>query len=574
MAVKIGYGIDIGEHSIKLVKLTKGKECIRLAAVRTVRSKITSSDNSEKREEKAANAIRELVDSIKIEESATVTVATPGLSAFIRYIKLPPVTSKRLQQIIGYEAQQQVPFPLNEVTWDYQLLEMAGQTETSVVLVAIKSDVVTNLLGTIKSLNIEPSVIEYRPLGLYNCVNFNKEIEPDRITVIIDIGARATDMTIEREGQPCWTRSARIGSGDITESIKKALNIGFEEAERLKIEKGEVYLNEDDENSADEESSRIWHAINPNISEIITELQRSVSYFHSQLEGGKIDRILLTGGGSKLRNFRSLIGQQLNAEVEMLDPFENIAYENEILGGNEFKPELSVAVGLALRSLGGGFSKINLLPKEVISSRELRKKKAYLVLSGLSLALLLAISVVFANDRYHLINLKLENVKSELKNFEGFAAKIKEVTRDHDKYSKKIDIFKNLLAQRDYWPNILLELGKVLPDNAYFRKFSIVDKKENLIELCGITTDYDAVGNILKRFEISPSVVSVEVISAKPVEKIAGSRKKDEDRGSARRGRRGGVQRKKEPEIEEFFPAGIVEKPTGIDFVLQVKLKK
>ena len=466
-----------------------------------------------------------------------------------------------------------MPFPLDEVTWDYQVLEAVGQTETSVVLVAIKSDVVTNLLGTVKSMHIEPSVIEHRPLGLYNCVSFNKEIEHDQITVIIDIGARATDMTIEREGQPCWTRSARIGSGDITESIKKELNISFEEAERIKIEKGVVYLSDEDENSADEDSRRIWHAINPNISEIITELQRSVSYFHSQLEGGKIDRILLTGGGSKLRNFRSLIGQQLNAEVEMFDPFENIAYENEIPGGNEFKPELSVAVGLALRSLGEGFSKINLLSKEVLSSRELRRKKGYLILSGLSFALLLAILAVFANARYSLINLKLENVESELKDFEGFAEKIKKVTEAQDKYSKKIDIFKNLLAQRDYWPNILLELGKILPDNAYFSKLAIVNKEENLIELRGITADFNAVSNVLKRFEASPLVASVEVILAKPVEEIAEPEKKDEDRRVGRRGRRERVQ-EKEPEIEEFSSPAVREKTTGINFVLQVKLKK
>ena len=562
LAIKIGYGIDIGEHSIKLVELRKSKAEVRLASVNILETKITPSQSKDERETATATALGQMLGSANIGKTDPVTIAAPGLSAFIRYVKLPPVTSKRLDQIIGYEAQQQVPFPLDEVIWNYQILKGQSKSETNVILVAIKGEVVEQLLGMINAQGLSPFVIEHRGLGLYNCVAFNREAAEQETKIIIDIGARATDLSIEREGELCWTRSARIGGEDITEVIQKTLHISFEEAEKLKIEKGVVYLSPAEEKSGDETSRRVWEAMQPVVDELLTELQRSISYFHSQLEGTKIDRILLTGGSSRLRNLDRLISEQLGAEVKTLDPLKNITYSPDVLGDEDLRSELGVAIGLAIRSIEEGFSTIDLLPKIVISRRQLQKKKVYLVLSGLSMGLLLTIFSIFATQNCNTTQALLQNISAELTEYEKFESQISAATAKQKKTKSKIDILSNLVAAREYWPIILLELSRVLPDNTHLRSLKVTDKTANVVELKGRTTNFDAVTNLIARLEKSPLFGAVEVVSATPAE---GKTEKTEE--PRRRGRRG---RETATSKESRVAAGA--KQTGIDFVLRVTL--
>lgn len=574
MAVRVGFGIDIGQYSIRLVELRKEKTGIQLSRVKVVNTKIGPSLSKEEKETAITDGLSEILQGVHISNKTPLTVATPGLSAFIRYIKLPPVTQSRLQQIIGYEAQQQVPFPLEEVTWDYQILEAGGKSETNVILVAIKSEVVNNLLTVLTLQRLDPSIVEHRPLALYNCVKLNEETVEDEVTVIVDAGAWATDLSIEKEGELCWTRSARIGGSDITEAIQKELNVSFTEAERLKIEKGIIYLTDEDEKAGDEVSVRIWRAMKPIILETVTELQRSISYFYSQLEGGKINRILLTGGCSKLKNFDSLLKEELGTEVKILNPLRNIGYSEEILAEEAMKRELGVAVGLALRSLTECFSKINLLPKALVSRKELQKKKAYLVLSGLSLGLIFAVSLSFSIESYNIANMQLKNIADEMKEYQKCDKEIKLLVREQEEIQEKVGILKDLVAVREYWPNILFEISRILPDNAYLIELVTVagEDEKKVIELKGRTTDFDAVTNLISRLEQSPLFDSVKVISATAVGQIvpetAGARTAE---SSVRRGR-GRIARK---EVRErVIPARVSEKETGIEVVLHIELAK
>ncbi len=560
MAVKIGYGLDIGEHSIKLVELRKTKAEVRLARVDIVKTEIVPSQSKDEREAAIAVALGQMLGSANIGNTNPVTIAAPGLSAFIRYVKLPPVTPKRLDQIIGYEAQQQVPFPLDEVIWNHQILEGQNKAETNVILVAIKAEVVEHLLGMMNAQGLSPLVIEHRGLGLYNCVAFNRKAAEQETRILIDIGARATDLSIEREGELCWTRSARIGGEDITEVIQKTLHISFEEAEKLKVEKGVVYLSTAEEKSGDETSRRVWEAMQPVVNELLTELQRSVSYFHSQLEGMKIDRVLITGGSSRMRNFHKLVSEQLGAEVETLDPLENITYSPDVLGDEDLKSEIGVAVGLALRSLEEGFSTIDLLPKTVITRRELQKKKAYLVLSGLSMGLLLAIFAVFTTQDCNTTQILLDNIEAELVDYEKFESQISDAAAEQKKTASKINILSSLAASRKHWPNILLELSRVLPDNTHLRSLKVTDKTANVVELKGKTADFDAVTNLIARLEKSPLFGTVEIVSA--------TAKEEKTQTTERRGRGRGTVRREES------PTAASAKQTGINFVLRVALSK
>ena len=518
MAAKSGFGLDIGQGSIKLVQLRQTKTGIQLSRVKVLKTGITPSLARAERENIIAERVSEIMRDVNVRKGP-LTIATPGLSAFIRYIKLPPVSQSRLQQIIGYEAQQQVPFPLEEVIWDYQILKTAGKSETTVILVAIKSEVIDNLIDTMGSQGLDASAIEHRPLALYNCVRLNEETEGD-VTIIIDVGATATDLSIEREGELCWTRSARIGGHDITEAIQNAFHTSFEEAEKLKTDKGIIYLSEDEEKSAEAESKRLWEAIKPVAQEMATELQRSVSYFHSQLEGGRIDKVLLTGGCSRLRNFDLFLKDQLGTEVKKLNPLKKIDFSPEMLEGEDLESELGVAVGLALRSIGRGFSTIDLLPKVLIGRRELQKKRVYLILSGLSMALMLAVSAAFSVQNHNVMQLRVQNISGELEEYKEYDSKIRKIRGEQENIQKKVDILEDLVVSRDYWPNILLEFSRILPDNTVLTSISILDEEKELLELKGRTTNFDALTHFISCVEQSSLFGIVEVKSATPVEEI------------------------------------------------------
>lgn len=572
MAAKSGFGIDIGQDSIKLVQLRQTKTGIQLSRVKVLKTEITPSLARAERENIIAERVSEIIRDVNVGKSP-LTIATPGISAFIRYIKLPPVSQSRLQQIIGYEAQQQVPFPLEEVIWDYQILKTAGKSETTVILVAIKSEVVEKLLNVIGSRGLDASAVEHRPLALYNCVRLNEETEGD-VTIIIDVGATATDLSIEREGELCWTRSARIGGQDITEAIQNAFHTSFEEAEKLKRDKGIIYLSEDEEKSAEGESKRLWEAMRPVVQEMGTELQRSVSYFHSQLEGERIDKVLLTGGCSRLRNFDSFIREQLGTDVKKLDPLKKIAFSPEVLEGEDLESELGVAIGLALRSIGRGFSTIDLLPKVLIVRRELQKKRVYLMLSGLSMALMLGVSATFAVQNHNVMQLQVQNISDELKQYERYDSDIRKIKAEQKKVQKKIDILKALVVSRDYWPNILLEFSRILPDNTVLTSISILDEEKELLELKGRTTDFDAVTHFISCLEQSSFFRSVEVKSAKQVEEIVtGTREPGDVSSSMPRLRtpRGRSVSGRETRVEERRSRAEVRK-ARVDFLLHVEL--
>ncbi len=579
MAVKTALGIDIGQDSIKLVELTKVKGDIHLSRVKVLKTEIAPSTTKAERDNIIAERLSEILGDVNVRKSA-LTIATPGLSSFIRYVKLPPVSPNRLQQIIGYEAQQQVPFPLEEVIWDYQVLKSGGKSETNVILVAIKSQVVDDLIGAMDLQGLEPSFIEHRPLALYNCVRFNQETE-GKVTVMIDVGATATDLSIEREGEPCWTRSARIGGKDITEAIQNALHISFNEAEDLKKVKGTIYLTEDDEKSASAEDKRLWEAIRPVVQEMVTELQRSVSYFRSQLEGGKMDRILLTGGCTRLRNFASFIEDQLGIEVRKLNPLKNIAYSPEVFEGEDLESELGVAVGLALRGMGQGFSTVNLLPKIVVSRKELRKKRVYLMLSGLCMPLILGVSATFSRQNCSVMRHEVKKISTELAAYNSHDREIQELKGEHNKIQGKINILESLVLARDYWPDILLELGRILPDNVILRSISALEQEKHLIQLKGRTPNFDAVTNLISCLEQSPVFGTVNVISATSEEEIVRETREAETSAretvrmsrTTRRGpmppRRG---RRETPRAEEERKVTTETRKAGINFVLHAEL--
>src|SRR5881296_2486809 len=173
-------------------------------------------------------------------KAKTVNVCAPGFHVFSKFVKLPPVDAGKVTQIIQYEAQQNVPFPLEEVVWDYQILGSTPGGELEVLLVAIKADIVEGLFRTAEAAGLRVQLVDVSPAGLCNAFRYNYG-DLDGCTMLLDVGAKTSNLLFFEKGK-VYSRGINIGANSITQDFSKESRLSFADAERLKIEQGFVSL--------------------------------------------------------------------------------------------------------------------------------------------------------------------------------------------------------------------------------------------------------------------------------------------------------------------------------------------
>jgi type IV pilus assembly protein PilM len=308
IANKRYFGLDIGDSAIKLIEIKKTREGFRLGSARLIRLNLDPLfDDSEKRN----SVIKENLNKLFTEQgihSGIVALAISGQSVFVRPLKIPKIAKSKVEQIIQYEAQLQVPFPINEVIWNYEISEIYDSAEAEVTLVAVKKDIVEEKLKLLRDTALEVDFVEVDSFALFNALEFINGIKNK---IIIDIGAKITDIIIAEEHK-VWTRSILIGGNDLTKAIAANLKIGFKEAEELKIKEGIVAISEEERNASPRAAS-ISDAISPVMVEFLTDLSKSIGYYKSQFGETKIFKeILITGGCSKLKNLPRFIRDNID----------------------------------------------------------------------------------------------------------------------------------------------------------------------------------------------------------------------------------------------------------------------
>src|SRR5216117_1889945 len=169
-----------------------------------------------------------------------INLCAPGFHTFSKFVKLPPVDTSKVTQIIQYEAQQNVPFPLEEVVWDYQILGATPTGELEVLLVAIKADVVEGLFRAAEGAGLRLQLMDVSPAALCNAFRYNYG-DLDGCTMLLDIGAKTSNLLFFEKGK-VYSRGINIGANSITQDFAAESKLKFAEAERLKIEQGFVSL--------------------------------------------------------------------------------------------------------------------------------------------------------------------------------------------------------------------------------------------------------------------------------------------------------------------------------------------
>src|SRR5438128_6581902 len=319
-----------------------------------------------------------------------VNVCAPGFHVFSKFVKLPPVDAGKVTQIIQYEAQQNVPFPLAEVVWDYQILGSTPGGELEVLLVAIKADVVEGLFRAAESCGLHLLLADVSPAALCNSFRYNYG-ELDDCTMLLDIGAKTSNLLFFEKGK-VFSRSINLGSNSITQDFANESKLKFDAAEKLKIDEGFVSLGgayEEPENPHQAAISKIARQF---MTRLHIQVNQTMQFYRGQQGGSAPQRLFLSGGASIMPYTAQFFAEKLNVPVEYFNPLRNVQIEPSI----ELEELARVAhsmgevVGLGLRNLAHCPVELNLMPESTLKWQSFNQKKPYLIATVFSLVLIVA----------------------------------------------------------------------------------------------------------------------------------------------------------------------------------------
>ena len=320
-------------------------------------------------------------------EGDRVAVAAPGQSGLSKFIKLPPIEAKKIPDIVKYEANQQIPFPLDQVRWDWQRLaggfeESGFVMDAEVAIFAMKREQVNKAIAPFLNAGIDVDVLQLQPIALANMVMFDQLPPPETIdpdsppesVVLVSMGVDSTDVVVTN-GLRIWQRSMPIGGNSFTKALVKEMQFTFQKAEQEK--RNAV-------RAADPRA--VFKAMRPVFTEFASDLQRSLNYFTGTDKSAKIGKVLLLGNAAKLRGLSDFVAKQLGLDVQRIEKFN--ALEGPAVAANGFRENrlaFGTAYGLALQAAGGAGIATNLVPTEIVRDRLIASKKPWAVAAMLGL---------------------------------------------------------------------------------------------------------------------------------------------------------------------------------------------
>ena len=329
-------------------------------------------------------AISELIDRLGISKTTRIRYSISGQSVFTRFIKLPPIEDDNIEQLVAFEAQQHVPFPIEEVIWSWQLLD-SNSSEKEVALVAIKGESLNDINEIVTDTGLKTIDVDASPMALYNALVYNYP-ELEGTTLLIDIGAKTCNL-IYLEGKKMFTRSVAVGGASITTAITKDYGISFSEAEAQKCNNGLVALNTAHTSELSEDAAALAMVIRNALSKLPAEIARTTNYFRSQHGGRAPQKVFLSGGGANLPYIDKFFEDKLKLPVERFNPLKQLSVGSEV-NIEQLNTEahmLGELVGLALREVGKTQLTIDLVPDQVHREREIKRRKPWLVSASMLL---------------------------------------------------------------------------------------------------------------------------------------------------------------------------------------------
>jgi len=395
-------------------------------------------------------------------KAKSVNVCAPGFHVFSKFVKLPPVDAAKVGQIIQYEAQQNVPFPLSEVVWDYQILGSAASGELEVLLVAIKSEIVEGLFRVAAQAKLKLQLCDASPAALCNAFRYNYPDLED-CTMLLDIGAKTSNLLFFEKGK-VFSRSINLGANIITQDFATEAKLKFDEAEKIKIAEGFVSLGGAYEEPDNLHQAAISKIARQFMTKLHIQVNQTIQFYRGQQGGTAPQRLFLSGGASIMPYTAQFFAEKLNVPVEYFNPFRNAQIDPSVNLEelSRVAHGLGEVVGLGLRNLANCPVEMNLMPESTLRWQSLNQKKPYFIATVISLVLV-AFGVGFlfqklaVNKEAEIAHLepKVTELNAKVDRFTGAYKKLQKSQADSGQIT-------TWLQQRYYWGDFLSEIRHAL----------------------------------------------------------------------------------------------------------------
>jgi type IV pilus assembly protein PilM len=338
-------GLDIGSRSIKAAEIVETKQGLslkRFGIVDIAHGAIEEGTINDP--ETVAESIKQLFKSYNIKET-NVAVSIGGYSVIVKKISVQTMDEEKLQETIHFEAEQYIHFDISDVNLDFQIL---GESESNpgqmnVFLVAAKKEMVNDYINLVNLAGLNPCIVDVEAFALQNAIEANYELQNEN-TALIDIGASKTSLNILKGNSSLFMRDVSLGCGQINQKIMSLIECSFEEAEQLKYGDKPDRLTQED----------LKGIISSVVTDWCTEIRRALDFFYSTYPEDQIKRIILSGGGANIDEFRELLATEASAEVESINPFKNLKIDKKHFDDafiKQIAPQAAISMGLAMRKV-------------------------------------------------------------------------------------------------------------------------------------------------------------------------------------------------------------------------------
>ena len=449
------WGIEVGANAIKAVHLTstggaKGKVQMVDHEVIPFKKVLTTPDLN------IDEAIQVNLDQLMAAHDmskSSVVISVPGHMAFARFAKLPPVEPKKIPYIVEFEAKQQIPFPIEQVEWDYQVFQQEDSPDVEVGIFAITKEKVMNYLGNYNAVNLRVDALTLSPLAVFNAFVYDSAENPsDDGVIYMDIGTTSTDVIIVENGG-IWLRTLPLGGNTFTEALVKAFKLSYHKAEKLKKEA-----------ATSKYARQIFQAMRPVFADLVQELQRSLGYYQSLNRDASLSKLVCVGSTFKLPGLQKFLKQQLQMDVERPDGFKRISVEDK--HASEFADQavnLATAYGLALQGLGLETVSANILPSHIIRQRMWKAKQPWI---GAAAACFVVMAGVAAGTAFRTAGAYEEGIDQARRLFtpvdnkaDQFKQRFEQIDVSSDP-RQRIENLRGILHSRDFWPMLLEDIAR------------------------------------------------------------------------------------------------------------------
>jgi len=340
-------GLDIGSFALKLVELQQHKggefslQCLGIEPL----SPEAIVDGSIMDSSLVVEAIEKLNQETRVKNPQFAT-SLSGHSVIIKKIELPSMSPEELAESIQWEAEQYIPFDINDVRMDYVLLNPeGGGDQMEVLLVAVKRDKVNDYVSVIGQTGRTPALVDVDVFAIQNAYELNYDVDRTKIIALVNMGAAVTNINVLARGQTLFWRDISFGGNQFTEALQREFNLSFENAEALK-------------RGRDVEGHNAGHArpvLEAVGAEMAGEIQKTFDFFSTTANEGSVDQVVLSGGGSLTAGLRDVLAERLACTIELMNPLRRIQYRESDFSQEwieSIAPMMAVSVGLALRRVG------------------------------------------------------------------------------------------------------------------------------------------------------------------------------------------------------------------------------